>query len=161
MMSKVFTITVISTLAMFGCQTHDVTLDYYDVQKPMQMGSFTTFLELDTLQHASGTFEIMEEDESYSENDKVSFSNIGSLEVTNSIDSSIVYPLHSNALLFLGNTSVEIEIKHGIRFGALIFGTFASILTGNEIYLGLYTKQSFKQKGIFYAPKTGVLNENN
>jgi hypothetical protein len=127
----------------------------------MHLGKVETFVRLDTLLSVSGIFELVEEEETYSENNRISLSAIGDVNVMNSIDTNIVYPLNTNPNLLMGNASIELELKHGIRLHSLIFGTLASIITGNESDFGLYTKQSFKQKGIIYSAKAEVLNEAN
>jgi hypothetical protein len=137
-------------ILMPGCKSYDATLSYYDVNKPMQMGNFRSTIPLDTLDTIEAFLEVEVEDDTFSERENLSLTMVGGEYVSSNIDSVIVYTLNNTPTQFYGNTSIIVELKHGIKPGAMIFGLISGSITGNESEVGTYTIKRFIQKGTLY-----------
>lgn len=160
-MSRDIAISLLFCASMIGCKTYDATLTYYDVNKPMQLGNFVSEVELDTLSTISAFLIVEQEEDTYSENSTTSISYTVGEYVSSTIDSAIVYKLNKHPSLFFGNTSIDLEIKHGVKLGAMIFGMIAGSITGSESEIGSYTIKTLTQNGTFYDINTKGQNDEN
>ncbi len=153
-----FSLILFSSLT--GCKTYDAYLAFYDIEKPMHFGSFETEVSTDSLKLVSGVLEFEDIEDTYSENENTSITMLGGEFQTNTIDSTLLNPLFEQSNYFLGNSVLLLEIKHGIRVGAFIFGTIAASITGEDADTGTYTIKRFNQKSILYkASFDGVQDE--
>jgi len=154
-------VVVILLILVTGCATYDASLSFSDIKQPMQFGNFKSNTLIDTLGISSGILEIEEEEDTYAENENTTISMSGGEYLTNTIDSTMVRALNYNPTNFIGNSSVKLEIRHGIKVGALIFGFIASEITNTEANIGSYTIKKFTQSGIIYETNTNKSDREN
>jgi len=119
-MLKTLAACLIIALILISCRTYDATLTFYDIDKPMQLGNFASDVPVDSLRTVSGYFEFEEVEDTYSENENTSITMSGGEYISSNLDSSVLNPLYAHPSIFIGNSTIQLEIKHGIRVGVFI-----------------------------------------
>ncbi len=147
---QVFIAVILSYCLFTACKTYDFSLTFSDIEQPIHMGKIESSTSLDTLDVITGFSELEFEEETYSENENTSITLSGGEYYYGNMESTIIQAIQSDPTYLMGDTEIQLEIKHGIRVGAFIFGNIAAAITGSESDVGTFTVKKFTQTSVLY-----------
>ncbi|WP_428236444.1 hypothetical protein [Gracilimonas sp.] len=136
-------------LLFTGCKTWH-TLEYETSNQPIQMGSHSSTVPLDTLGVISGYYRFHSEDAVYSEAENIAVTLGGDEYVEENITTTIYRSLDDNPDHFIADGVFRVEVEQGMTFWGFLRTVIAGAITGGESTGGEFSTQTIRHSGVVY-----------
>lgn len=147
-------------LLFTGCKTWH-TLEYETDNQPIQIGSHSSSVPLDTLGVISGYYRFHSEDAVYSEAENIAVTLGGDEYVEENITTTIYRSMDDNPDHFIADGVFQIEVEQGMTFWGFLKTVIAGAITGKESTGGEFATQTIRHSGVVYKLKQNSVRDEN